>query len=559
MWLINVHNYNLKEFLNENDLPRYAILSHTWGDREVTFAELKSGTVTKGRGWEKIKETCRLARSERINWAWVDTCCIDKDSSANLTESLNSMFRWYQKSTVCYVWLEDLEPATPFHIGIARSRWVTRGWTLQELIAPRDMVFFDAEWGFRGDKRDKCVELSAATGIPEELLRMESRISDYTVAQRMSWAAKRVMTRVEDTAYCLLGLFEVSMPLIYGEGTMAFHRLQEEIMRRDNDMTLFAWNPLKDQPTNGRHCSLLAISPAAFLGCGNIKKWPLSVYNPDFSVTNKGLRTTGYLALGQGLQKDESRPERLDYSMRVGRIPRGSQGDEQKFMIVSIVLWKAGPDLYLREREELLISSDEFDGVKDTVRSTIYIVTKMQPPDLGVLAEIRQGATRLIVPGSILRRPVPESYWSYSDLLFFEQSNGLEDVHLAFVHVNVSPVVLPFVVVFVVGQGGRRRSYIFEADQDKRSTRKLFSLPRANLHVEFSEFADAYPDLPLKDRVRINVDHIDYVVSVGFRQVLHLVFPDHPVTMHELRVRVERSRRLSDGGASVYQSEGEDR
>ncbi|KAK0658691.1 hypothetical protein QBC41DRAFT_262844, partial [Cercophora samala] len=198
----------------------------------------------KQPGYSKILKTWTTARSLGIKHAWVDTCCIDKTSSAELSESINSMYSYYEKAKVCFVYLYDLEPLAAeddLEKALAKCRWFTRGWTLQELIAPKHVIFFDKEWRKCGTKESLSGLLSKITGIPEELLRGETTCGDYAVARRMSWASRRQTTREEDTAYCLLGIFGVEMSLLYGEGTGAFQRLQQVILESTADRSIFVW------------------------------------------------------------------------------------------------------------------------------------------------------------------------------------------------------------------------------------------------------------------------------------------------------------------------------
>jgi hypothetical protein len=175
----------------------------------------------------------------------MNRCCIDKSSSAELSEAINSMFRWYQKATVCYVYLADVsrdmaQPNGYDHSEIARSRWFARGWTLQELIAPSNLIFYAKEWHRIGTKNDMCDFISETTRIDVEILQGQD-LELVSVAKRMCWASNRTTTRVEDIAYCLLGIFDINMPLLYGEGKKAFLRLQEEILKVSGDHSLFAW------------------------------------------------------------------------------------------------------------------------------------------------------------------------------------------------------------------------------------------------------------------------------------------------------------------------------
>ncbi|KAH8649188.1 heterokaryon incompatibility protein-domain-containing protein [Xylariales sp. PMI_506] len=250
MYLINIQTKQLEAFV-EDHIPPYAILSHTWGadQEEITFQEVRDGFDTKfGTGRSKFDGCCAQARKDGLSYVWIDTCCIDKSSAVELSEAINSMFRWYKESTVCYVYLSDVSSggeSPQLQVSFRGSRWFTRGWTLQELIAPRTVQFYDAEWNPLGTKQQLSTELVAITGIPRIFLLNNADMQDASVAQRMSWAANRVTKRKEDMAYCLLGIFNISMTMIYGEGDRAFVRLQEEILRHIPDDTILAWGPWK--------------------------------------------------------------------------------------------------------------------------------------------------------------------------------------------------------------------------------------------------------------------------------------------------------------------------
>ena len=188
-----------------------------------------------------------MAEKHDFNWAWADTCCIDKTNSTELTEAINSMFLYYSRSGVCYAYLADVTSKSSLHSSsseFARSRWYMRGWTLQELLAPQNLVFVSKDWTILVTKFElaKLMETFIPNSPPASVLQFEQDISDMSVAARMSWAARRRTTRVEDEAYCLCGLFGINMPALYGEGGNAFYRLQEEIMRISPDTSLFAWS-----------------------------------------------------------------------------------------------------------------------------------------------------------------------------------------------------------------------------------------------------------------------------------------------------------------------------
>lgn len=221
-----------------DDVPQYAILSHTWGAEtdEVTFKDLVNGTGKKKAGYRKIRFCGEQTKQDGWQYFWLDTCCIDKSNNTELAEAINSMFRWYSNATKCYVYLADVWKQSssfgdqlPWESAFRMSRWFTRGWTLQELLAPASVEFFSSSWERLGDKTTLEEDICGTTGIPVAALR-GTPLADFSVTQRLSWAEKRKTTRKEDMAYSLLGIFNVYMPLIYGEGKdHAFIRLREEI------------------------------------------------------------------------------------------------------------------------------------------------------------------------------------------------------------------------------------------------------------------------------------------------------------------------------------------
>ncbi|KAI3327717.1 HET-domain-containing protein [Xylariaceae sp. AK1471] len=209
-------------------------------------------------GYWKILRTCLQARKDGLNYLWVDTNCIDKTSSAELSEAINSMYQWYRNASICYAYLSDVLGPDPAATGpsngrpsihppgislsyLRHSRWFRRGWTLQELLAPRDVRFFSRNWTHIGTKSSLAHMLSDITRIDKKYLLYSEDIRSASIAQRMAAVADRTTTRPEDIAYCLLGLFDVNMPLLYGEGAMAFVRLQEEIIKVSDDHSIFAW------------------------------------------------------------------------------------------------------------------------------------------------------------------------------------------------------------------------------------------------------------------------------------------------------------------------------
>ena len=235
-----------KEF-GRHTTPQYAILSHTWGDEEVTLQHLFDGTAADLAGYRKILFCGRQAARDGLKYFWIDTCCIDRQNLPELTRAVNSMFRWYRNAARCYVYLSDLSVSGGENgvVGRAswigpfrRCRWFTRGWTLQELLAPVSVDFFSVEGHLLGDKRDLEDEIAEITGIPMKALRGQP-LGSFSAPARFAWAENRETTEEEDAAYCLLGIFDVFMPLMYGEGEgNALKRLERLVDESLNDNLL---------------------------------------------------------------------------------------------------------------------------------------------------------------------------------------------------------------------------------------------------------------------------------------------------------------------------------
>lgn len=237
----------LTEHISEN-IPPYAILSHTWGaaEDEVTFADLQ----TQSRGWwqigtkmnwhrklgyAKIQFCAQQAKKDGLEHFWIDTCCINRANNTELSEAITSMFKWYQRAVKCYVYLSDVSVGQdvdytryPWESMLRSSRWFTRGWTLQELLAPKTVEFYSVENQFLGSKETLEDLIHTTTQIPISALRKLS-LCEHTIEERLRWAEGRDTTKREDKAYCLFGIFGVFLPLIYGEGDNAFNRLKQEI------------------------------------------------------------------------------------------------------------------------------------------------------------------------------------------------------------------------------------------------------------------------------------------------------------------------------------------
>jgi hypothetical protein len=258
MRLLHIRNregFTWTEDLTGERIPPYAILSHTWKEeQEVTFADLKEldnavdVDAQNKEGYQKLRFCAEQAKRDGLDYFWVDTCCIDKSNNTELSEAINSMFRWYQNAAKCYVYLSDVENNASeggSESAFKQSRWFKRGWTLQELLAPHSVEFFSKGGARLGDKESLKHTIHEVSGIPLEAL-SGSDLSEFGVAERFSWAENRQTSREEDSAYCLLGIFGIYMSLIYGEGKAhAMKRLQKEVQEATEDTTGAVMNSTK--------------------------------------------------------------------------------------------------------------------------------------------------------------------------------------------------------------------------------------------------------------------------------------------------------------------------
>ena len=368
MWLLHSNDLRFEQFYGLST-PPYAILSHRWGDDEISLQDLQAAIKTKSNvingafvaaNFWKIQKTREEARASEIDWVWIDTCCINKESSAELSEAINSMYKWYQNAKICYAYMSDviwtaenggpvaghdssrkdhhdnaspglsLDTMATMQAAISNvtdassfqnSSWFSRGWTLQELLAPRTIKFFDSGWNVIGMKAELVNHIAERSGIDAGFIEERIPLEQASVAEKMSWVSRRQTTREEDMAYCLLGIFDVNMPLLYGEGKKAFMRLQLEIIRKSDDESIFAW---RREPNNWRpreqvqllehkkqesglrkrakrgshkaqpfkpHSGLLAEEPEEFTRSGHIqwKRERKFVRRLPYTMTNQGL------------------------------------------------------------------------------------------------------------------------------------------------------------------------------------------------------------------------------------------------------------------------------
>ncbi|RYP13405.1 hypothetical protein DL767_010763 [Monosporascus sp. MG133] len=345
MRLVNVKTHRLEVFVDQNT-PPYAILSHTWGSdsEELTLRDVKEGKINKpGVGLVKFQGCCDQASKDGFEYVWIDTCCIDKTDLVELSEAINSMFRWYKYAHVCYVYLSDVpDDQNPREVGskFRASRWFQRGWTLQELLAPRCLIFYNSEWHPLGTKVQLSPVIESITGIPRLFLKGIVDLYSASVAQRMSWAAQRDTKRKEDIAYCLLGIFGIAMPMIYGEGGyQAFIRLQEQIMRSTRDHSILAWGLSKEQSTSyseSRARGVLAAAPSDFANSGHVIHRNRSYFDA-LEISSGSLRI--------------SLPLLITPAETIGLLNCGPEGDAQQVVGIPLVkVASGGSDEYIRPR-----------------------------------------------------------------------------------------------------------------------------------------------------------------------------------------------------------------
>ncbi|KAN0098906.1 HET domain containing protein, partial [Hyaloscypha variabilis] len=433
MRLLNTRTIQLHEFFDDH-IPLYVILSHRWEGSEVTFQDLNGGRTNK-KGYEKILGCCAQAREHGYEFAWIDSCCIDKSSSAELSEAINSMFRWYQNAEMCYAYLSDV-----FRIDsrddsrdlaeVSASMWFTRGWTLQELLAPEIVIFYNHDWVELGTKASMAALISSITNIEPDFLTGARGMQRACVAQKMSWASRRKTTRLEDTAYSLMGLFDVNMPLLYGEGKKAFYRLQLEIIKSSADESIFAWGRANAEMVLRGLYGILADGPEAFQGSEDVV-WEYSL-RPPYTMTNKGLQIEANLIQIPGLA--------LGWSLSLHCHRR-----EEEHKNLAIRLMQMDGELWSRSSD--LIMSLEYPPQKDANGKRIWgrqiiieaskevsrIDTPGAPEDrfeIDVRALLGHGYIVSTLPGDPALRAWPGSPgWEgvLSDRLLENQSRWLKD------------------------------------------------------------------------------------------------------------------------------------
>ena len=543
MRLINTTTLLLHDF-PLGEVPPYAILSHTWDDGEVSFQDMSSPDRFVKRGYEKITRTCSLAREDGLEFAWLDTCCIDKSSSAELGESINSMFQWYTNSVVCYVYLADLPRHTSAKVGFKACRWFTRGWTLQELIAPKTVQFYDEDWIHVGSKLDLVSILSKLTRIPTELLLGCRALSDSSIAARMSWAAQRQTTRAEDMAYCLLGIFEVSMPLIYGEGMRAFRRLQEEIIKRSCDMTIFAW----DVPQDWRQqfVGVFAPHPTAFTAIPNVL--PFLNHFSDFSATNKGLLLHGGISLWTAeVATNKNRTETL-YFLGLGRT-------YSLCSLAGIYLRKIGPDLYYRDGLLHIAGlEEEVSRIRRCKITQMYIVLDPTTAIIEACRVFRHFAIHIPKNDAFqLQDAIPETLWDVTDRIFL-WPKAYEPSLLTRVYPTVLAIAVKikcgdtFVLVQLLCDYATKRPTLklFTPIRYSRGKQIIFQLRYREKTPSWEELLIQAPSIEsLSESTTVKAGHNLYTITASF-ELEELKSVPHNIRVRSLGFTVVQNRDGKD-------------
>ncbi len=436
MRLLSSRTLDFHDFVEDESRPEYAILSHRWEDDEVAYKDMLKRRAEGKKGLAKIRNCAKQALEDGFEYFWVDTCCIDKSSSAELSEAINSMFRWYRDAAICYVYLCDTPPApepcsteySAWEARFTQSVWFSRGWTLQEMIAPQTLIFYTRDWTAAGNKQQFASAIEAKTGVPRHVV-VTGDLSNTSIAQRMSWAAHRQTTRTEDMAYCLLGIFDINMPMLYGEGNRAFLRLQQEIIKTSDDMSIFCW--VDPDASYARYSGLLARSPVHFATCQRIRWEPQKAHTSDsslpFETTNKGIRVAIELRVV---------PERLGEFVAV---LEGVETEESGS--VGLRLQQTGDDQYARVDTNLVCekvdqSFGESRSHSSVIGSRTTIFVRQNPVmETGSHLHSRAGSVSLQIDSSSIRLQniQPAERWDDRTSLFsFTRSPTAETTDRSF-------------------------------------------------------------------------------------------------------------------------------
>lgn len=479
MRLINAKTLQIEEFSVENQIPAYIALSHTWTEDEVTLKDMTSDERLAKPAWHKITGICRKAIDLNIRYAWIDTCCIDKSSSAELSEAINSMFKWYANASRCITYLADV-PACDhadhalqtFVTKLKETRWISRGWTLQELIAPKAVDFYDSSWQYRTCKDDITKVISDATGVPEDVLLNADLLSSYPVCTRLSWASRRYTTREEDEAYCLLGILGVNMPLIYGEGRRAFRRLQNAVVADRHDLTIFCHST--SQPSTHE---LFAYSPMCFRFSANIRPFPDAYVG--YAGANKGVKISAGLPIRFGRVQCPA-GEYETYCLMLG-----FQQDTGKQ--VGICMSMTAPGQFCRDASGQLVGIHaEFMSTIHYAPMTFYITSTVDPGVRGLTdAHLDRAIDLSANPPIELDRvvPIPEINFDMKRRVFFRLPRSFKRHLMVFAaqcRVVTGNCTTLLTVLIDYGEG---RCRAVEASKQPRA--RIF---KTSLHQDIADF-----------------------------------------------------------------------
>jgi hypothetical protein len=438
------------------------------------------------------------------------------------------MFTLYQNAVECYAFLSDLPSEVSARDGLRSCRWFTRGWTLQELVAPADVLSYDSTWTYIGTRKDFLYRISNITKINEDAL-LGASPETFSIATRMSWAANRMTTRIEDLAYCLLGIFQVNMPMVYGEGAKAFLRLQEEIIKRSNDLTIFAWYKGPDEPD----CAgALALSPAAFAKSKNIVPVSRALLDPVFAMTNKGLRFDNFKMLFKKIYVPNftHEPESEFYI-----VPLGCFGAIDDW--VAMPLRKIGPSLFVRYGD--LVPNVPKNSGREAVSFYLH-ANALKPRDDEAFRQ-----REVIDFTGVNFKPeklVPESHWDHQNHLFFAP---LEDSSLVLAVGGIIQTESQIrVIICIEYHENFQRCLIFEAEKHRSLWLWLFHQKRSDYDATWDDLEIAHPEstqlsTQFKNSMEVLKDGTTFVVTASMysRQVSAPVMTAQPPPDHSLYLK----------------------
>ncbi|TVY93493.1 Vegetative incompatibility protein HET-E-1 [Lachnellula willkommii] len=463
--------------------------------------------------------------------------CIDKRSSTELAESINSMFQWYQNAATCYVYLSDLPSGAHAEEGLAGCRWFTRGWTLQELIALRKVRFYDQQWRFFGTKKDLAERISSIISINVDVLMGVRQANYYSVATRMSWAAHRETKRSEDLAYSLLGIFDVHMPLMYGEGSGSFRRLQEAMIQRNNDMTIFAWDHEQGQEQTGS-MGLFSSSPLGFARSKDVCQYNRGEIDPVFSMTNKGLRFDRFACLYKRIQDDASGTGCTRYSIPLGVDP-GKPVAVHYFM----QLRKVGPGVFLRDGK-LLVDDGSLGHGPTTRLPTLDFYIHADTQEAHALESSRRHKAVHFPSHDQIRVQgvLPESHWDDSKKRFFTEfaDDNLVLATSCLVKLETAQV---HVVVCINFSAEVPSCRIFNAEEYQKQLSWLLRHQRFGHNVTWDDVEAELPGLfDFRDNMTVYAKGYKSTISVLLeKQVIRSISEDE---IFSLKFNIRESEKL---------------